>query len=391
MTPLCLAAKLGNREIVEFLLQNGAKTNIACTCVYRNKAALHFACENCYADSAQIVELLIDAGANLEQETFDFEKALHFACEFNNPPVVECLVMNGAEINCVNLDGKSPLSLACSRRKNDRSLSIIKYLIDNGADVMNSDGMQNINPIRLLIQNKNMDGVLHLIHKGLLPQDENFLTDAVLTSNPMMVKVLVDHQSNINNTYSLFELTPLHQSCMSPVVSPEIVEILLLNGASPNVKSKTLETPLHYACQKGNVSKVVLLLKFGANINSPNKHGFSPLDACFVKSSCTSDVKLLILKCFVFAGLKVDGALRLKLAKYKSHMDPPEYASIDSQLEAHLRTPLSLLNICRIFIRLMMDLYKQNVRDELCQQLPSSMCDFLQFSDLSFLCEEDKQ
>lgn len=391
MTPLCLAAKLGDREIVEFLLQNDAKANVACTSVYRNKAALHFACENCHADSDQIVELLVNAGANLEQETFDFEKALHFACEFNSPPVVECLVMNGAEVNCVNLDGKSPLSLACSRTKNDRSLSIIKYLIDNGADIMNSDGMQNINPIRLLIQNKNMEGVLYLIQKGVLPQDENLLTDAVLTSNSAMVKLLVDHQSNINGTYSLFELTPLHQACMSPIVSPEIVEILLANGACPNVRSKTQETPLHYACQKGNVSKVVLLLKFGANIDSPNKHGFSPLDACFVKSSCTSDVKLLILKCFVFAGLKVDEVLKVNLARYKDHMDPLEYALIDSQLTTYSKTPLSLLNVCRIFIRLVVDLYKRNVLEELSRELPPSVCDFLQFTDLSFLCADDEQ
>lgn len=388
MTPLCLAAKLGNLEIVEFLLQNGAKPSVACTCVHRNKAALHFACENCHADSAQIVELLLDAGANLEQETFDFEKALHFACEFNNLPVVECLVQSGADINCVNLDGKSPLSLACSRQKNVRSLSIIKFLIDNGADVNNSDGMQNIHPVRLLIQNKNLEAVQYLIDKELLSENENFLTDAVLTSNPDMVKLLIDHQNNINRTYSLFELTPLHQACMSPVVSPEIVEILLTHGANPNVKSKTQETPLHYACQKGNVQKVVLLLKFGANVNSANKHGFSPLDACVIKSCCTTEVKLLILKCFMLAGLKVDSALRQNLFRYREHFDPLEYSLIDSHLTVSLNTPMSLLNTCRICIRRFMSLPGPKVFAALSEELPSSICDFLQFADLFALKEK---
>lgn len=388
MTPLCLAAKLGNLEIVEFLLQNGANPSVACTCVHRNKAALHFACENCHADSAQIVEFLLNAGANLEQETFDFEKALHFACEFNNPPVVECLVQSGADINCVNLDGKSPLSLACSRQKNVRSLSIIKFLIDSGADVNNSDGMQNIHPVRLLIQNKNLEAVQYLIDKELLSENENFLTDAVLTSNPDMVKLLIDHQNNINRTYSLFELTPLHQACMSPVVSPEIVEILLTHGANPNVKSKTQETPLHYACQKGNVQKVVLLLKFGANVNSTNKHGFSPLDACVIKSCCTTEMKLLILKCFMFAGLKVDSALRQNLFRYREHFDPLEYSLIDSHLTVALNTPMSLLNTCRICIRRFMSLPGPKVFAALSEELPSSICDFLQFTDLFALKEK---
>lgn len=388
MTPLCLAAKLGNLEIVEFLLQNGAKPSVACTCVHRNKAALHFACENCHADSAQIVEFLLNAGANLEQETFDFEKALHFACELNNPPVVECLVQSGADINCVNLDGKSPLSLACLRQKKVRSLSIIKFLIDNGADVNNSDGMQNIHPVRLLIQNKNLEAVQYLIDKELLSENENFLTDAVLTSNPDMVKLLIDHQNNINRTYSLFELTPLHQACMSPVVSPEIVEILLTHGANPNVKSKTQETPLHYACQKGNVQKVVLLLKFGANVNSTNKHGFSPLDACVIKSCCTTEMKLLILKCFMFAGLKVDSALRQNLFRYREHFDPLEYSLIDSHLTVALNTPMSLLNTCRICIRRFMRLPGPKVFVALSEELPSSICDFLQFADLFALKEK---
>lgn len=388
MTPLCLAAKLGNLEIVEFLLQNGAKPSVACTCVHRNKAALHFACENCHADSAQIVEFLLNAGANLEQETFDFEKALHFACEFNNPPVVECLVQSGADINCVNLDGKSPLSLACSRQKNVQSLSIIKFLIDSGADVNNSDGMQNIHPVRLLIQNKNLEAVQYLIDKELLSENENFLTDAVLTSNPDMVKLLIDHQNNINRTYSLFELTPLHQACMSPVVSPEIVEILLTHGANPNVKSKTQETPLHYACQKGNVQKVVLLLKFGANVNSTNKHGFSPLDACVIKSCCTTEMKLLILKCFMLAGLKVDSALRQNLFRYREHFDPLEYSLIDSHLTVALNTPMSLLDTCRICIRRFMSLPGPKVFAALSEELPSSICDFLQFADLFALKEK---
>lgn len=388
MTPLCLAAKLGNLEIVEFLLQNGAKPSVACTCVHRNKAALHFACENCHADSAQIVEFLLNAGANLEQETFDFEKALHFACEFNNLPVVECLVQSGADINCVNLDGKSPLSLACLRQKKVRSLSIIKFLIDNGADVNNSDGMQNIHPVRLLIQNRNLKAVQYLINKELLSENENFLTDAVLTSNPDMVKLLIDHQNNINRTYSLFELTPLHQACMSPVVSPEIVEILLTHGANPNVKSKTQETPLHYACQKGNVQKVVLLLKFGANVNSTNKHGFSPLDACVIKSCCTTEMKLLILKCFMLAGLKVDSALRQNLFRYREHFDPLEYSLIDSHLTVALNTPMSLLNTCRICIRRFMRLPGPKVFVALSEELPSSICDFLQFADLFALKEK---
>lgn len=175
---------------------------------------------------------------------------------------------------------------------------------------------------------------------------------------------------------------------MSPVVSPEIVEILLTYGANPNVKSKTQETPLHYACQKGNVQKVVLLLKFGANVNSANKHGFSPFDACVIKSCCTTEVKLLILKCFMLAGLKVDSALRQSLFRYREHFDPLEYSLIDSHITVALNTPLSLLNTCRICIRRFMNLPSPKVFAALSEELPSSICGFLQFADLFALKEK---
>lgn len=55
---------------------------------------------------------------------------------------------------------------------------------------------------------------------------------------------------------------------------------------------------------------MVLLLKFGVNVNSVNKYGFFFFDVCVIKFCCTIEMKFLILKCFMFVGFKVDSVLR---------------------------------------------------------------------------------
>ena len=62
----------------------------------------------------------------------------------------------------------------------------------------------------------------------------------------------------------------------------EVVELLLENGAEPNMKDDDGSTPLHAACIRGNLEVVRLLLAHGAEVGMRNKKNESALH-CLVE------------------------------------------------------------------------------------------------------------
>jgi ankyrin repeat protein/serine/threonine protein kinase len=71
------------------------------------------------------------------------------------------------------------------------------------------------------------------------------------------------------------------------------VRIALKKGANPNARRFNGETPLHNAAQKGHVEIVKLLLKRGANPNAKDNYGWTPLHIAAQKGH-VEIVKLLL-------------------------------------------------------------------------------------------------
>src|SRR5262249_26255738 len=53
----------------------------------------------------------------------------------------------------------------------------------------------------------------------------------------------------------------------------ELVSVLLKEGANPNSRSKTGNTPLHFAAQSGYAEVVRLLLQYGAEVDALGAEG----------------------------------------------------------------------------------------------------------------------
>jgi ankyrin repeat protein len=102
---LCLAARSGGREIVKLLLKNGASVNLPAR--DRGGSALIDAALGKYRD---ILEDLLNAGADTDVKTKDGQSALIIAVGLNDEPAVELLLRAGA-----NAD--DPDSLGASARK----------------------------------------------------------------------------------------------------------------------------------------------------------------------------------------------------------------------------------------------------------------------------------
>lgn len=73
--------------------------------------------------------------------------------------------------------------------------------------------------------------------------------------------------------------TPLHFACYRGNV--EITKLLLRFLADPNVSNDYGETPLYFACNFDNHEIIQLLLKHKAKVFEANKKGAYPFDKCF--------------------------------------------------------------------------------------------------------------
>ena len=88
----------------------------------------------------RLSEILVDAGAKLNILTITEQySALHLACNTKNADVVELLIKSGADIEAVNRRGRTPLLLAIHSELETATCKIIEILLRYGADINRVD------------------------------------------------------------------------------------------------------------------------------------------------------------------------------------------------------------------------------------------------------------
>src|SRR5712672_497453 len=109
--PLGLAAFFGHREIVEFLLKNGADVNAAARNAQK-VTALHGAVAR---RDVEIVKLLLEGGADANAKQERGFVPLHDAAANGNLALVQLLVSHKARADARSEDGKTPGEMAAER------------------------------------------------------------------------------------------------------------------------------------------------------------------------------------------------------------------------------------------------------------------------------------
>ncbi|MBO9492599.1 ankyrin repeat domain-containing protein [Thalassotalea sp. G20_0] len=252
-TPLCLAVKSENLDVVNVLLDAGARVN-ACDC-------LHLAVKS---ENLDVVNVLLDAGARVNACDCLHRTPLH---EARSQEVVKALLARGADIEARNYAEETPLmSVVCTRGrvKAVKALKAVKTLLAAGAS----------------INARNRDGQtpLHRAHSQVAKELLAWGAD-------------IEARDNTGGT-PLF--SAYHQCRL------EELKVLLAAGACVNARDDLGRTPLHYAWSSEIVNE---LLAWGADIEARDNDKATPL-ICAI----THHDRLESAKALLFAGANTEAA-----------------------------------------------------------------------------------
>ncbi len=125
------AAKHASFEVMKLLLSK--EPHLSQVKTIKGWTPLGFVCRYRFDDDAvRIAELLLDAGADIEQGDKDWTPLL-LACRYGQADLVSFLLQRGANIKAVTEDGRNCLHLAC--RNGAFGKDIIPMLFEAGVDV----------------------------------------------------------------------------------------------------------------------------------------------------------------------------------------------------------------------------------------------------------------
>lgn len=128
----------GNLEELKSFIENGGNVNGK----YDEKSLLHFAIDNCENNYFEVIEFLINNGADINSHQSHMEETpLHRICARVKPKidVVELLLNRGSEVNAENISGRTPI-FHCNF---SYSVELLNLLVKHGADVKHTDKYNN--------------------------------------------------------------------------------------------------------------------------------------------------------------------------------------------------------------------------------------------------------
>lgn len=185
-------------------------------------------------DQLNMINFLLENGADIEGTDKVNGTALIGATVDANKEVVELLLEKGANVDCNDVQGQTPLHYLCKFAKGWGSMKITETVNGVTTEKSNPRFQQHTEVFNLLIE------------KGA---DVNKMTN--------------------------YGFSCIHLCGESNAV--EFIKPLIKNGADVNSKNSKNYTPLHAAADNGHLEVCKVLIENGADVNVTDDDGFTPL------------------------------------------------------------------------------------------------------------------
>jgi len=232
--------------------------------------------------NAADIALAIKKGADVNELSDDGETPLTAAIRFNSDPVIvaELLIDSGAEVNKSDGLNYSPLHYAAVHNTPATAIKLVELLLNKGASV-NAADLNGATPLfNTCSSRKHIDVVKLLISKGADIKKENIRRETPLhmaafaRDNEAIIDLLISKGADVNAGYP--ENTPLHRAAYSGAT--ENIALLIKHGAKINVRGNLSEskTPFELAVDNKHFNAARILADNGADINSETYYYFQP-------------------------------------------------------------------------------------------------------------------
>lgn len=288
-TPFYTACEHGNLSCANYLFEQGSDIHV--TNIY-GETALHKAADNGHLDT---VDFLLFHGAKINALCHYFTTPIMRAVHKRHQEIVLFFLSKGADSSLCDTEGCTPLMYALLRGMN----TFAHTMIDHGASIR---GTRTSTPLTIAVDLNSPLIVYKLLSYGAL-KDKEMCTLALIkllrwTYHTDLILHMIHLGVSINRR-PRGENPPLLVACSTYFgkfmdnYTLEYTEILLRNGANPNIRGSHNDTALLCATRIRNIEIVELLLRYRANPNLQNNQRSTPLaEACILND--VAMIKLLL-------------------------------------------------------------------------------------------------
>lgn len=252
-----------------------------------NFAPLHEAVDG---GRTEIVQVLIDAGADLDNQKSDGRTPLHMAVSRGSIDIVKALLAAGAYVDPVDHDHITPLHIAASLGHAE----MVELLLREGASI-HARKRHDVTSLHMAASNGRLEVVKRLVSHARF----NYYASAYFWPSYLQSPVV---PPNVEEAWGMPRNEPYymrryntprfvsafvsvqdrygHSALYRSVYSghAEIAELLIEAGADLNAQDKVGNTALHAAALQGREQATRVLIRAGAHVNISNNDGQTPLD-----------------------------------------------------------------------------------------------------------------